>query len=208
MEPLLRDRPPGSRPRIIAIEGPALVGKSTLLAHFTTTYRERGVLVIPCYAHVPDTTVPATTPEDPATELAALDALLAIEDTRISAGLAAMPDAQTMLLDRSIHSLLAHAAILDSRSGWNAHVRFREFVDADPRTVWPDEVIVLRADPQALPARAKRSHPRPPALLDVQFSAAFYEYFDAMPPPPVHWIDANAPLDVQGRALAAVANAR
>ena len=129
----------------------------------------------------------------PEAEFDALAALLDIEERRIIAGLASMSDPKAILLGRSIHSLVVYAAIVASRKDWHASARFASLSRPIREHSGPMKSSWY-GPTRGLPARAKNSHPRPAALLYIDFTVSFYENLHASPPPPVHWIDASAPV--------------
>lgn len=191
----------------VAVEGPCCAGKTTLTRAMVAWIGEAAIYV-PCYAdHVGGgrflpPPVPATAQED----AAALEVLLEIEGARNAA--ASAPGAAVAVLDRSVHTLLAHRRAVEQMYGQALEHQARRAVEASPLVAWPDLVLYLDI-PQALVEA--RSHPKfPPGGLFVaaDFNAKFRQYFmglAASKPEAVAWLDAAAdPAAVLTQALQAL----
>ncbi|MDQ3342994.1 MAG: hypothetical protein M3524_05415 [Actinomycetota bacterium] len=168
----------------------------------------KSAIYVPCYADyvgggrfLPPP-VPATAQED----AAALEVLLEIEGARNAAASTLGP--AVAVLDRSVHTLLAHRRAVGQMYGQALEQQARRAVEASPLVAWPDLVLYLDI-PQALVEA--RSHPKfPPGSVFVaaDFNAEFRQYFTGLAASKrdaVAWLDAAAdPAAVLTHALQAL----
>jgi dTMP kinase len=187
---------------ILGLEGVSCVGKTTLARLLA---QRLDAHVVPCYYHAaPD---PAQLPPpDSATaeqQLAALTVLLGVEKRRRTAALAAASRGQTVILDRTVDTLLAHAHAIGRLHGYDCDIAARALVRGYPVVV-PDLTLLLHASDDVRTRRAARRVNMPPLFYDPTFTQYFTEHF-ANPLVPQHVpIATDAGLDLVAEQAAAI----
>jgi dTMP kinase len=162
---------------IIGFEGISCTGKTTLAAalaaHLGTA------TVIPCYYHAaPDPRLlPSPTARDRDERLAGLDLLLGVETKRRQLAQQALGQGRTVILDRTVDTLLAHTYAIDRLYGLDLHDTARvAILRREP--VLPDVTFLLSAPPRLIAARAARRTGMPPIFRAPDFAGHFNHYFD------------------------------
>ncbi|MEU8269873.1 AAA family ATPase [Sphaerisporangium sp. NPDC049002] len=194
---------------IIAIEGVSCTGKSTLAARLADMF---GSQVVPCFYHVASNPAllgnPLATTENE--QLAALTAHLLVEAERRHQADVALARDGTVILDRSIDTLLAHLTAVGQLQELDVPAtvsRARRLIDqavSARAAVVPDLTLVLVATP---PVLAKRGATRPNVPLlyyNPAFTLHFNRYFDDPISPRCLRLDAD---DDPGVVLSAALNA-
>ncbi|MGO4299389.1 hypothetical protein [Leifsonia sp. RAF41] len=186
-----------SHPRsILAIEGPSLSGKTTLIARILAAHTQ--VFHFGCYVEALGASpIPPFDPGSTAGQVEAFLVFAQVEAER-SAKLALLDPAYSVLFDRSIDSLLAHAYALDKLRRYDSLPRVRDLAAQLPVSV-PDATFFLDAAPSLLRSRLEtRMGALPPMFIDDEFVAAFKEFFelDMQLSPSVTFIDAASVEDV------------
>ena len=176
---------------VAAFEGPCCAGKTTL-ARLLAGVRGLTVTFIPCYAdhagggrHLPAQEA-HTVPE----REEALRQLLAVEASRMAR---ARQDADIILADRSVHTLLAHSYALQVMTGVGFLTPSVRLLRSSPIPAWPDLVFYLDLPHQAVADRNHGKFPPGSIYIDSQFNAAVRAYFvrlAAQNSPRLAWLDA------------------
>ncbi len=110
-----------------------------------------------------------------------------------------------MLLDRSVHTLLAHCAALTRLTGLPYTTAARRVLAGSDIPVWPELVLYLDVPQQAIDARNNGKFEPGNILIDAGFNQAIRAYFlqlAGQQPQRVAWLDATAPATIL-RELAA-----
>lgn len=169
---------------IIGIEGVSCTGKTTVAVALAA--RIGLAHVVPCYYHVaPDPSAlpgPDAAREDE--QIAALTALLGVEELRARRARTAIDRGCHVIVDRTVDTLLAHVHAVGTLHGLDARARARELVDrqvAAGGAVVPDVTVVLTADPAQLAHRAHTRIDMPALYYAPEFAAAFLEHFAVSP---------------------------
>ncbi|MFE3198513.1 AAA family ATPase [Embleya sp. NPDC059237] len=162
---------------IIGFEGISCAGKTTLAAalaaHLGTA------TVVPCYYHAaPDRRLlPSPTAHDRDERLAGLDVLLGVESRRRQLAHEALGKGRTVILDRTVDTLLAHTYAIDHLYGLDFHDTAREAIlQRDP--VLPDVTFLLITPPRLVATRATRRPGMPPIFHAPDFAEHFNHYFE------------------------------
>jgi dTMP kinase len=161
-------------PLICSIDGPSDSGKSTLVEGIGQRYGKRCV-ILPCYVDAAggDSAVPEAMPPSVEDRLEAFRFYLQIEAARLST--IAEIEAGIVVLDRSVHSLVAHvyaAALLDSVDA--VSICLEELAGAS--FAIPDIAFYLQTDEET---RRSRRDPADEGQWWTQpsYNAGFERYF-------------------------------
>jgi thymidylate kinase len=179
---------------LIAVEGACCAGKTTLATALIGELADLAVGFVPCYADfvgggrfLPDP-VPTSLDEDQV----ALDALLEIEAARLAAVRSGQHD--LALLDRSVHTLLAHRYAVERLTGLRCYEPAARTLSLSPTACWPDLVIYLDVRQRAVEDRNRGKFPTDSIFIDPRFNAAVRGYYEALTTGGVHkiaWLDAG-----------------
>lgn len=166
---------------IIGIEGVSCTGKSTLITHLVSALGEP--LVVPCFYHAasdPDR-LPRPVAADGAEQLRAVSDLLKIEAIRRSLAADALAEGRTVVLDRTVDTLLAHTFAISQMHGLGEMDAAQAMVRADAATMVPDVTVLLTVDAAVLAERARARPGMPPIFYAPAFSLLFNAYFEHQP---------------------------
>jgi thymidylate kinase len=191
---------------MIGIEGVSCTGKTTLAAALgrrlaaTMPGPAGGACVVPCYYHAaPDPRV-LSDPDvrDEAGQLAALAALLDVEQLRSRQARGALGQGRTVVLDRTVDTLLAHVRGVGRMRGLDATVPARALVNAAISrgdVAVPAVTLLLEAGHEALARRAAARPGLPILYYDEDFTCGFNGYFADPITPRCLAVDAAAGAD-------------
>ncbi len=115
--------------------------------------------------------VPATVTEDQE----ALQALLAVEAERTSA--VSRNSGDLVVMDRSVHTLLAHRYALPRVTGLACFDPARRVLAGSEVPLWPDLVLYLDLPQAAVHDRNRGKFPEDSIFIDTQFNAGIRAYF-------------------------------
>ena len=180
---------------IVAIEGPCCAGKTTLgQALLGDLGRDHQVEYVRDYADWAGggRHLPPPMPDTIAGEERALRQLLAIEVDRTAAARAASHELDLVLIDRSVHTLLAHCAALTALTGTDHAATADRIVRPSAGALWPDLVLYLDIDHTVVHARNNGKFPPGSLFTDTRFNQAIRSYFHTltgMSQPRVRWLD-------------------
>lgn len=160
-------------PRIIALEGPSLAGKTSLA---------RRVIAAGVFEIIPEYTdaVPSSPHPEQRTidgQLAAFRFFMTIEAERCNT---ASRSLRPIVLDRSVDTLLAHAFALETMNGLACYAAVRGELASYSYLV-PDLTLFLDASVQDIVQRRGNASPRPRLLLDPHYVKCFRQYFAEEP---------------------------
>jgi thymidylate kinase len=167
------------KPLVAAFEGPCCAGKTTLARQLLTSLPGLKVVFVPCYAdHAGGGRYLPPQEADTAQEREdALRQLLAVEAGRFAtAGL----DAEVVLADRSVYTLLAHSYALEIMTGIKFLAASARLLSRSPIPVWPDLVFYLDLPQEAVNARNHGKFPADSIYTDPTFNAAVRSYFSRL----------------------------
>lgn len=166
--------------RIVALEGPSFSGKTTLLLYLKSQLGcELTVASNRCYvAEITQSDqIPLAHTRSTNDQLSAFRLFMNIEAKRVQRLNQFDHDADILLLDRSVDTLLAHAYTLDRLLGYDAYQQARALLRCMVHLV-PHETIYLDAGPETLQTRRELLEaPFDSFLIDPAFVARFREYF-------------------------------
>lgn len=163
--------------RWVAIEGSCCAGKTTLSRGLRSALTGVSTSHVPCYAdHVGGGRfLPRPVPQSVAEDQAALRTLLAIEADRVAKARAA--DTDLVVMDRSVHTLLAHRYALQRVTGLPCFEKARRVVARSQDPAWPDLVLYLDVTQQLILDRNRGKFPPDSIFIDPAFNAGIRAYF-------------------------------
>jgi thymidylate kinase len=185
-----------TRPYTIGVEGPVCAGKTTLVLGLTQHLAGPTVTCVPDYAdHVGGGRhLPPPVPRSIAEEEQALRVFLTIEAERTKPARDPAKQWTVVLIDRSVHTLLAHCYGLTRITGLDhASLAHRVLAGSDT-PLWPDLILYLDVPQQAIDARNKGKFEAGNIFLDAGFNEGIRAYFlrlASQEPQRVIWLDAT-----------------
>jgi thymidylate kinase len=131
--------------------------------------------------------VPQSVPEDQE----ALRALLAIESDRVAGARAAASD--LVLMDRSVHTLLAHRHAIQRLTGLACLTPAEGLIAQSQAPAWPDLVLYLDVTQQTILDRNRGKFPPDSIFIDTAFNTGIRAYFadTDRKTTPIVWLDAT-----------------
>ena len=179
--------------RVVALEGPCLSGKSTLADACEHHLRELVVHLAVSQDYVdaagPDFVVPPTPGANAEAEIAGMRAFLSVDATRWRLALSRTPRPELVLLDRSIHTLLAHRYAVERLVGVRCFEDACALADQYCEPL-PDAIFYLDSPHELLDSRSRGSRPRPAFLRNPEYNECFRQYFF----PVLRWSSARVVL--------------
>jgi thymidylate kinase len=180
--------------RWVAVEGPCCAGKTTLARGLLDALDDMTLFQVVCYAdHVGGGRfLPRPTPETVAEDAAALTDLLAIEADRVAAARASSTD--LVLMDRSVHTLLAHRYALQRVTGLACFAAAERVIAQSTAPAWPDVVVFLDVPQQTVLDRNRGKFPPDSIFIDARLNAGIRAYFSRLAEladDRVMWLDAT-----------------
>lgn len=163
--------------RWVAVEGPCCAGKTTLSRALLDALTGVTISHVRCYAdHVGGgrylpRPVPETLPEDHE----AVGALLTIEADRVAGARATSSD--VVLMDRSVHTLLAHRFAVQRVTGLPCFASAARVIARSEAPAWPDLILYLDVPQQAILDRNRGKFPPDSIFIDARFNAGIRAYF-------------------------------
>lgn len=160
---------------IIGLEGVSCVGKTTLANALADRLP---AVAVACYFHAaPDPSwLPEPTAATAAEQLDNLVQLLRVEALRRHTVVQAVTDGHTVILDRTVDTLLAHAHAMGRLYSFDCDEQARAMVLSGPAVI-PDLTLLLSADPAEVAVRASRRVDMPVIFYEPRFTAHFHEHF-------------------------------
>jgi len=163
--------------RWVAVEGACCAGKTTLSQGLLCALTGIMISHVTCFAdHVGGGRfLPRPVPESVSEDQDALQALLAVEADRVATARAAA--CHLVLMDRSVHTLLAHRYALDRVTGLACFAQAERVIARSAVPAWPDLVLYLDVTQQVILDRNRRKFPPDSIFIDTQFNAGVRSYF-------------------------------
>ena len=163
---------------IVALEGPAHAGKTTLAHNLKKSLALENVLVLPDYVEAAGG--PSALPDSPLDtieeELAAFRSLLRLDVKRMKDGMASMPKADFILMDRSVHTFLAHRFSLSRLKRVPIFEECWKIAKSESIS-WPDAILYIDVPQSLLDSRYSRRSGELPILRNELFNEGFRAYF-------------------------------
>jgi thymidylate kinase len=180
--------------RWVAVEGPCCAGKTTLSRGLLGELTDIAISHVRCYAdHVGGGRfLPRPVPESVPEDHEAVGALLTIEADRVASARAATSD--VVLMDRSVHTLLAHRYALQRVTGLPCFAPAERVIARSEAPAWPDLVLYLDVTQQAILDRNRGKFPPDSIFIDAEFNAGIRTYFADITDrgnAPIVWLDAT-----------------
>lgn len=194
----------GSPSRSVALEGPCCAGKTTLGHNLLGELSEIAATYVRDYSDFVGggRFLPPPVPSSLAEEELSLNEFLRIEAARTEHAKSSPKD--LILIDRSIHTLVAHCCGLKQKTGVD-YINLAERVLAASRIpMWPDVVLYLDTPNAVATKRNKGKFAADSIFIDPNFNAGIREYFRALADVgslSVIWLDAT--LDPQSLRILA-----
>lgn len=169
------DRATGKR--WVAVEGPCCAGKTTLSQGLLAALTGNTICHVACFAdHVGGGRfLPRPVPASVSEDQQALQELLAVEADRMSTARTAA--CHLVLMDRSVHTLLAHRYALDRVTGLACFGPAERVIARSTAPAWPDLVLYLDVTQQVILDRNRRKFPPASIFVDAQFNSGIRGYF-------------------------------
>jgi thymidylate kinase len=163
---------------IVALEGPAHAGKSTLARNLKNSLPLKSILVLPDYVEFAGgpQALPGSPLDSIQEELAAFRTLLDLDRRRISTGLSSIPEPDLIIMDRSVHTFLAHRFSLSRLSGIPIFEQCWEIAVSEV-TSWPSVILYIDVPQTVLNSRYPRRSGELPILRNELFNEGFHSYF-------------------------------
>jgi thymidylate kinase len=135
---------------------------------------------VPCYAdHVGGGRfLPRAVPRSLAEDNAALQMLLAVESARTACARSQRHD--VVLLDRSVHTLLAHRYALEGITTLTLLSPARRLLTGSAIPLWPNLVLYLDLPQEAISDRNNGKFGEGNVFIDPQYSAGVRSYFESL----------------------------
>lgn len=201
-----------NNPVAVALEGASGAGKTTLSRNLKTSLSQLRVIVLPDYSvsaggpeYLPR--APAETVEE---ELSALSFLLDLDHWRRQQGHISAGDVDLIVMDRSVHTLLAHRFATAKLLGLDVFAASCKLAAAHARITWPNLILYVDTPQEILNSRQSPESPPPEAriFVDPHYNELFRSYFIPAlryTTTPTVVIDGRQSTDaVQSAALAAI----
>jgi thymidylate kinase len=167
------------RPLRVGIEGPCCAGKTTMLRALQRSLEPRPVVSVVDYSDFVGggRFLPPAVPENLQEERNALNTFLTIEQSRTQkAHLLTDPQA-VVLIDRSIHTLVAHCFALTCMTGIDYLTLGRETLKASTIPLWPDVVLYMDVTQETVLARNQGKFPADSIFVNAEFNSGVRSYF-------------------------------
>jgi thymidylate kinase len=178
----------------VAVEGPCCAGKTTLSRGLIEAMTDIAISHVTCYAdHVGGGRfLPRPVPQSLAEDQDAVDRLLTVEADRVAHARVAATD--LVLMDRSVHTLLAHRHALQRVTGLALLAPAERVITRSEAPAWPDLVLYLDVPQPTILDRNRGKFPPDSIFIDPVFNAGVRDYFaEATDRQDIHivWLDAT-----------------
>jgi thymidylate kinase len=159
------------------VEGSCCAGKTTLSRGLLDGMTDLVISHVRDYAdHVGGGRfLPRPVPESVAEDQQAVDALLRVEADRLAPARAARSD--LVLMDRSIHTLLAHRYAVQRVTGLAVLAPAERVIARSSVPAWPDLVLYLDVPQQTILDRNRGKFAADSIFIDTVFNAGIRDYF-------------------------------
>ena len=146
----------------IAFEGPSHAGKSTLIQNLTRRLSINTFIVLPEYADYLEDfeELPKTPGSSVEEELEGLNFMLSLDRRRWLHARNIRSRAQLCLMNRSVHTLLAHRFALSRITGMPLFAKSCEIATSSPNVLWPALVVFIDTPQEVLSSRYGLRQPK------------------------------------------------
>jgi thymidylate kinase len=195
-------------PVAVGIEGPCCGGKTTLGRGLIRDFAGHRVAYVKDYSdHVGGGRfLPPAVPNSVTDEEVALRRFLAIEHERAATARASGSQLDLVLIDRSVHTLLAHCVALTRATGLDHSTAAKRIIHGSADPLWPDVILCLDVTHEAVRARNRGKFPPNSIFVDKSFNRSIQSYFAELAGvshPRVVWLDATIDATILLRQAAA-----
>jgi thymidylate kinase len=161
----------------VAVEGPCCAGKTTLSRGLLDAMIDISISHVRCYAdHVGGGRfLPRPVPASLAEDREAVRTLLAVEADRVAYARVAARD--LVLMDRGVHTLLAHRYALQQVTGLKCLAPAERLIARSSGVAWPDLVLYLDVPQRTVLDRNRGKFPPDSVFIDPVFNAGVRGYF-------------------------------
>lgn len=180
----------------VAVEGPCCAGKTSLARGLAHDLSGLAVAYVKDYSdHVGGGRfLPPPVPSSLAEEQRSLYHFLSIEAERTLHVRSPADQWDVVLIDRSIHTLLAHCYSLAHMTGVGYFGLARDAVNRSSIPLWPELVLYLDISQEAVNARNRGKFEDSSIFIDPDFNNGIRSYFlqlASLEQPHVVWLDAT-----------------
>lgn len=184
------------RPGRVAIEGPCCAGKTTLTRGLAKEFSWLSVASVKDYADQVGggRFLPPPVPNSVAEEERALEKFLSIEAERTMHVRSATSEWDLILIDRSVHTLLAHCHSLEQVIRLGDLRSARDIIYRSAIPVWPDFVLYLEVSRETIDGRNRGKFEEGSIYTDADFNDGIRSYFRKLAElkhPRIVWLDAT-----------------
>jgi len=189
------------RGRSIALEGPCLAGKTTLGCGLISELSGMTVAYVKDYSdHVGGGRfLPPPVPSSLSEEERTLGTFLLIEADRTKDIRTSVSD--LVLIDRSVHTLLAHSHALELMTGVAYGTLALQVLTESRVPIWPDLVLYLDIPSHVVNNRNKGKFPLGSIFINSEFNLGLRSYFSNLAEvgqPTIAWLDGTLdPFEVR-----------
>ncbi|MGH3770516.1 MAG: hypothetical protein ACRDRW_03815 [Pseudonocardiaceae bacterium] len=192
----------------IAIEGPCCAGKTTLAHGLVEESSALSIEYVRDYSdHVGGGRfLPPPVPTSLAEEELILNRFLAIEADRTARIRTMTLEPDLIIIDRSVHTLLAHCFALQRLLNDDYFGLARRVIGDSGVPLWPDHLLYLDTPQCVIGARNGGKFAPDSIFIDAGFNAGVRSYFQqvaGVPSPRVVWLDASVDATMVRRLAAA-----
>ncbi|MEK7201349.1 MAG: hypothetical protein AAB737_01815 [Patescibacteria group bacterium] len=168
------------KPYVVALEGPSGAGKTTLTGSLLQAFEQDVVVVLPDYSKAAGggDRLPRAPAESVEEELLALQFLLNLDKERWRRGTSVDQPPSLVIMDRSVHTLLAHRYAVSHMTGLKAFGVSCRSASEHREVVWPDLILYLDTPQSILTTRITKPVPMAVQIfVDPRYNMFFREYF-------------------------------
>jgi thymidylate kinase len=167
------------RPLRVAIEGPCCAGKTTMEHALRQALRPRPTVSVLDYSDVVGggRNLPPAVPVDLREERETLATFLAIERERTADARSLRAANGVILIDRSVHTLLAHCFALTLMTGIDYRTLAGQVIESSPVPLWPDLIIHLDVTQETVHARNRGKFSPDSIFINPRFNEGLRAYF-------------------------------
>ena len=164
----------------VALEGPSGAGKTTLSRNLQASLSGLRIVVLPDYSQAVGgpgllPRAPAETVEE---ELSAMGFLLDLDEQRWRQGQIASDGVDLVVMDRSVHTLLAHRFAVSQLAGFDAFSGSCQLASEHHGVNWPHLVLYVDTPQRLLSSRQSPNVPPEARIfVDPEYNALFRSYF-------------------------------
>lgn len=182
--------------KVIAIEGPCCAGKTTLSSGLIEDYSYCEIGHIVDYAEFVGSgkNLPPPFPKSLDEEKNTLEILLNIEFERASH----CRKSERIIIDRSIHTLLAHCYAIDKISQLPYFQLANSCINFSEKPIWPHKIFYLDVSQEAIQRRNTWKFSQDSIFINNEFNTWIKEYYINLQiqfPELVTILDGNLPID-------------